>query len=443
MKKRVCVLFAGLCFLLSGCVLSSVRKGETEADAMTIYRVSASDDSMSAGLIEPQQVALHSGMKAGVEAALSLFASGTGNETLHSALPNGVQVESWALDNGVVTLTLSDSFLNLSQMDKTVTSFCAALTLCQLDEVDAVTVVSGGEVLFQGIVPEDALLKDTDTDPYTKQLRLYFADENGRYLVSEYHSLTVDEDTALERYVMEELLRGPNSADLRNTIPAGTELLGCSTADGVCTINLSGAFLSGKPDSALGERLTLYSIVDSLTALSTVDSVVIQVDGKSISQYVWRDLSGALNRCEAAIGPVFAAKGEMDANLYMALPGLKKLAAMPYIVELGDYPTQPEAVLAALLEAHEPGYPPLFSGTDSLISVREEGHLCTVDVTDNFFTSMDDETERLAAVHSVAATLCGLDEIQSVRFTIRGSSAVCNGVDYSGPWTKDTSTIVK
>jgi germination protein M len=442
MKKRVCALFASLCILLGGCGLSSSDTGEA-AETMTVYRLSASDASMSGGLTKSQEVSLPPGTQADVETALDLFASDTGDQALRPALPDGVQVEGWTLDNGVVTLTLSDSFLSLSQMDKTVTAFCAALTLCQLDEVDAVTVVSGGEVLFQGIVPEDALLKDTDTDPYTKQLRLYFANEDGRYLVSEYHSLTVAEDTSLERYVMEELLRGPNSADLRSAIPSGTELLSCSTTDGVCTVNLSEDFLLNKPDSALGERLTIYSIVDSLTALSTVDSVIIQVEGKSVGPYVWRDLSGALSRCEAAIGPVFAAKGEMDANLYMALPGLENLAAMPYIVETGDGATQPEAVLTALLQADEPGYPALFSGADSLISVRMEGNQCIVDVTESFFASMDTEAKRLAAVRSVAATLCGLDGIQSVVFTVSDDNAVFDGVDYSGPWTTDSSIIVK
>lgn len=443
MKKLLCLLLSAAMLLAGGCAKNTSASQDAALETMTVYLISSDTAPSGSDLVQSRQLALPSGMYAGIDAALALLAAKPDDDTLRSPLPQDTAVETWTLEAGVVTLTMPDSFAAYSPMDQTVCAFCATLTLCELDEVDAVTVICGGQVLFQGLVPEDALLRDTDTDPYTKQLRLYFADADGRYLVSEYHSLTVDEDTPLERYVVEELLRGPNNTELHSAIPAGTELLGCSTENGVCTVDLSAAFLENRPDTALGERLAVYSLVNSLTALSTVDRVILLSEGQSIQTYVWRDLSGALSRYEAAIGPVSTAKGELDANLYRVLPGLAEMAAMPCAVETGEWSGEAQSVLAALLETQEPGYPALFTGMNAVTDFLLEGRLCTIDVTESFFASIASADERLMAVRSVAATLCSLSQIRSVRFSIGGSDAVFDGVDYSGPWIIDESIIVE
>jgi spore germination protein GerM len=345
-----------------------------------------------------------------------------------------VTVEDWSLENGLLTLTLSPALLNSDSMEQTITAFCAALTLCQVEGVEAVTVTAGGQTLFSGLAAADALLKDTDNDPYVRQLRLYFADSEGRYLVSEYHSLTLDEDTSPERYVVEELLRGPNNGELQGVLPQGTTLLSCTTADGVCTVDLSQEFYDNRPDTALGERLAIYSLVDSLTALSDVDSVVILVEGQSLDTYVYRSLAQPLTWYGEAVGPVYTAKGELDADLYLVLPGEQAIAALPFRIEMTDYESQTEAVLSALLTCAEPGYPALFSGSASVTDVMLQGTLCTIDLSESFFASLPAQA-RQAAIASIAATLCDLPGITSVRFTMGGSQVVLDGVDWSGPWS--------
>jgi len=352
---------------------------------------------------------------------------------LACALPADVSVSGYGFENGVVTLTFSDGFLALSDMQRSVAAFCAVLTLCQLDGVEAVTILCGDETVFSGLMPEDALLTAADTDPYIRRLRLYFSDAAGRYLISEYHSLTLEEDASPERYVLEELLRGPNNGELKSAIPAGTALLSCATAGGVCTVDLSSEFYENRPDTALGERLAIYSIVDSLTAIAEVGSVRLLVEGEALGVYTHLSLDGALTRYEEPIGPVSAPKGEFDADLYLALPGLGGTEPLPFRVSQSDYESRAEAILARLLSAAEPGYPALFPSSASVSSVSVIGSGCAVDLSEGFFASMT-EAERSIAVESMVATLCALDEISSVRFTIGGDSAVFDGVDWTGPW---------
>ncbi len=454
MKKiQLISLFLLFSLLLAGCagavrlgdislppfaekLLARFSQDETADDGGTIiYRVSLSEDDRREDLIQTESCAAGDAAPTEIDGVLTLFASPSRKAGLACALPEGVSIEGWFQENRVVTLVFSPEFLAVPAMEQTVAALCAALTLCELDSVESVTVTSGGETLFSNLVPEDALLSDSDDDPYVRQLRLYFADSQGRYLVSEYHTLTLDEDSSPERYVVEELLRGPNSSDLTSPIPAGTTLVSCATVDGICVVNLSADFYKNRPHTALGERLAIYSIVNSLTALSGVDGVNLLVEGQPVDTYVYRSLAEPLAWYEEAIGPVSAAKGETDTNLYLVTPELNAITALPFRTDTLNYESRAEAVLSGLLTAAEPGYPSLFSGSGSVTDITVQGPFCTVDLAESFFASLPAEA-RNAAVQSIAATLCDLGEIASVSFTIGSEPAVFEGTDWSGPWSQ-------
>ena len=443
---RVIALLTALLFLLAGCSMPDwtafelpfdlpwVRtNSDGEGQTVTVYRLR----SPSAGgeLLGQELCPLPEGADA-LETAVELFAAPGQTGALTGALPEGVTVEGWSLDNNTVILALSEEFLDLSDIQKAAAAFCAVMTFTALDEVEAVTVMAGDQVVFSGLIPADALFNMTEVDPYTRQLRLYFAGSDGRYLVSEYHILALDEGASLERYVMEELLRGPNNRELQSAIPAGTELLSCRTEDGVCTVDLSAAFYENRPDTALGERLAVYSIVNSLTVLSQVDRVVLLVEGQPVGTYVMRSLEAPLTRYDEALANRPEDWTMLDIDLYLPLPGLEDVTALPWLVDMSEYDLAPEAVLAALLSAAEPGYPTLFSGSGTVMDVTVSGAACAVDLSESFFASLP-AAARATAVRSIAATLCQLETVDRVSFTIGGGPALFDGVDWSGPWTVD------
>ncbi len=403
-------------------------------NAVTVYRICTDDSASGGDLIRPETVLLSQSGPSEVDDALALFASPSRQDSLLCALPAGVTILSWNQENRAVTIDFSPELLYTSPMEQTLAAFCVTLTLCELDGVEAVTVLAGGQPLFSGLVPEDALLSDMDTDPYVRQLRLYFANSQGRYLVSEYHTLTLGENTSPERYVVEELLRGPNSGELQSSIPAGTKLLSCSTTDGICTVNFSAEFLNNRPETILGERLAVYSVVNSLAALSHVDSVVLLAEGQPIGTYVLRSLKNPMTWYEEVIGSAGElSDSEFDANLYLVTPDLTAITPIPFRVSTANYTSRAEAVLFTLLNTAEPGYPALFSGSGSVSGIILRGATCAVDLSESFFASLPAEA-RNTAVQSIAATLCDLEEISSVFFTIGGTPAIFEGTDWSGPW---------
>ncbi len=437
MKRRMITLLLAL-LLLSGCsapaALSRLLEGDTAdaSEALLVYRIAA-DPSDGGDLVRAQTYPLPDSGSDVPAALVTLMQTPPGDAGLSSALPPGASVEDWSLENGVITLILSEAFLDAPEMDRSLAALCAALTFCQLDEIDAVTVLCGGQTLYAGLMPEDAFFDDTPSDPYSRQLRLYFPDADGRWLLSEYHTLTLDEDTSPERYVVEELLRGPNNGELAAVMPAGTRLLSCTTADGICTVDLTREFYDARPDTALGERLVLGALANSLTSLSGVDAVRVLVEGEAVDAYVYRSIAEPLERFAAAVGPVSVPKGELDADLYLAVPGLSGVTPLPYRVQTADYASDAEAVISALLGASEPGYPALFSGIGSVVGIRLQGTVCTVDLSESFFVSLPEEARSLA-VGSIAASLCALPDILAVRFTVGGNAAVFDGTDWSGPW---------
>lgn len=80
------------------------------------------------------------------------------------------------------------------------------------------------------------------------------------------------------------LLEGPNEverdAGFSTAVPEGTELLGLSIANGVATVDLSGAFAEGGGSASMQGRVA--QVVYTLTQFPTVERVAFRVDGEPV-----------------------------------------------------------------------------------------------------------------------------------------------------------------
>lgn len=109
---------------------------------------------------------------------------------------------------------------------------------------------------------------------------LYFAHQNGDYLVSEKREIVMV--PGLARAAVQELINGPKTEGLSRTIPEGTKLRDINIQDGLCTVDLSKEFRDNHWGGSSGELLTVYSIVNTLTQFPTVESVEVLVEGQRI-----------------------------------------------------------------------------------------------------------------------------------------------------------------
>ena len=90
-------------------------------------------------------------------------------------------------------------------------------------------------------------------------------------------------NVSMEKLIMEQLLEGPQTEGAKSAIPAGTKLINVSVVDGVCYVSLDENFKN--QDYQVNEAVVIYSIVDSLTELSTISKVQISVNGDTSGTY--------------------------------------------------------------------------------------------------------------------------------------------------------------
>ena len=60
------------------------------------------------------------------------------------ALPEGLTLQGWSLEDGLLTLSLSEQYGGLADVSLTLADYCLVLTLSQVDGVDAVQIQSAG-----------------------------------------------------------------------------------------------------------------------------------------------------------------------------------------------------------------------------------------------------------------------------------------------------------
>lgn len=289
MRRPLLVLICCLALLLSACVPHSAadERGSSEDGYGVYFSALGSSRAVAAVACEYRQIPPGSNP---VTALMDFLLSGPQDADLLSPFPqSGVRLLSWRLQDGQLHLNLSEQYGELSGVDLTVADYCITLTLCQLEEVDSVYITVAGEELpfrhSQQLRAEDVILSGAEEEPVYVGVNLWFPRESGSTLGVEYRQVTKTEDTPLLEAVLQAWLAGPEFSGLRSDVPEGTALLAVTLEDGICTVSLSPQFRSGAPADQARARLLLYSLVNTMGGLDTVEAVQLQIEGEAIPTY--------------------------------------------------------------------------------------------------------------------------------------------------------------
>jgi hypothetical protein len=117
-------------------------------------------------------------------------------------------------------------------------------------------------------------------------VRLYFEASEQPGLLSEEREVTFSSDLGVQlRTVIEELAKGPHTAGLLPTLPAGTRVLEVFVhAGGVAFVNLSSEVASGLPGGSRNELLSVYSLVNTIvTNFPATSRVQLLVNDQAVS----------------------------------------------------------------------------------------------------------------------------------------------------------------
>ena len=211
--------------------------------------------------------------------------------------------------------------------------------------------------------------------------------------------------------VLARYFEGPETETLVTIFPEGTACLGTQMQNGVLILDMNEAYaaLTGFDRTLAAAGLTL-----TLTQLSGVEKVQIKTPSGA--------LLGQGNTQWSADAFLLQDTSWMYPERMVQLYFVGKngeLQAEKRAISYQDPELLPENTLTALLQGPESSqlHTAVPSGT-RVLAVRVTGTLCTVVLSEDFSACDKDQDQAERAVHSIAATLCGLSEIEQVQLQL-------------------------
>ena len=124
-------------------------------------------------------------------------------------------------------------------------------------------------------------------------IKVYYTDEQAEYLVGETRVVT-----AGNKYgdALIELMKVPLDESLLRLVPETTLINEVTVENGLAKVDLSDNFLEDRFHSDTGDILLVYSIVNTLTEFSEVNSVTFYINGEKLDDLGTLDISEPLFR---------------------------------------------------------------------------------------------------------------------------------------------------
>lgn len=207
-------------------------------------------------------------------------------------LSGTVHLLDYHTEEDQVTLEFDSQYKELPATTEILVRAAVVRTLTQVEGISYVSFIVQGEPLVDnlgnvvGIMSADQFIDNAGDEINTyeqAELRLYFADETGTHLVSANRTLRFSSNIAMEKLVVEQLIKGPENPELYPTINPETKIVNVTVKDGICYVNLSEAFLT--QTYQVTPEISIYSLVDSLVELPNVNKVQISVNGETAVTY--------------------------------------------------------------------------------------------------------------------------------------------------------------
>jgi len=230
--------------------------------------------------------------------------------------------------------------------------------------------------------------------------------------------------------LVEELLKGPQSEELRSPIPLGTVLESLKIRGSQAIVDLSSAY-----GSLSDVRLTLadYAITMTLTQIPEIMSVRITVRGKELG---YRDRQVFTSR-DVLLEPQGDVVSTVDAQLYF-LDENGNLVAEERTLDLYEGDTQVSAVTRALENGpEEKNMKPVLPEEFRIKSVWQEEGTCYVNLSSALLVNLPEGIDLSVAIRSLGNSLCSLESVHETWFLVDGKFVRNYGsVNVERPYTE-------
>ena len=277
-----------MCLLCLGC---GRENGQNGADSgYTIYYLNASGNQLVGNPYEPQA----GDQETLVQELMAALNTVPTDLECQSAIPSQVEKMSFRVEANVLHLYADANYALMDSVKEILCRAALTKTLTQIPGIDYLTIYCAEQPIMDGagnpvgmLAASDFVDSIRDVNSFEKtEMTLYFANETGDMLVAEKREVMRSTNTSVEKLIVEQLIEGPKGIGRFATMPKDVKLLSVSVNETVCSINLDAAFLNNTLE--VKEYIPIYSIVNSLSELSTVSRVQIRINGSEDA--VFRDL---------------------------------------------------------------------------------------------------------------------------------------------------------
>lgn len=219
--------------------------------------------------------------------------------TAKKVLSDTIQITKIAVKEKQLTVYFSDGYATLKGITEILSRAAVVKTLCQVEEVDCVGFYIGGQPLMAstgdkavGYMLAEDFIDNTGGETNFFQnitINLFFANKSGKSLKEIRVNVDFDGTIPMEQLIVERLILGPENIlnvdqdQVLPTMPKNTKLIKISIKDGVCYVDFDEAFLNKLPD--ITDEVAIYSVVNSLAEMTSVNKVQFSINGKQVSNY--------------------------------------------------------------------------------------------------------------------------------------------------------------
>lgn len=206
-------------------------------------------------------------------------------------------------ENGLLSLRFAADYSSVQSITEVLRRAAIVKTLCQLDNITAVEFYIGTQPLLTsggkpvGVLTAEDFIDSTgeNTEFYQEAMvSVYFANATGDALVESNLKITYDGTLSTERLILQQLMEGPVLKEMQAVIPKGTVLNKVTVRDGICYVDFNEKFMEKR--AGITSEVAIYSIVNSLTELSSVYKVQFLINGATKKTYGNLDFSSAFER---------------------------------------------------------------------------------------------------------------------------------------------------
>lgn len=209
------------------------------------------------------------------EGLLELYFSGPEDGSLTAPFPQGLRCVQASMEDGTLSLLLSEEYDTLSGVYLTLTNACLLQTLLQLPDTERLCIEnsgllssSAGELLTQ----EQFVLEDTSVLHPQQAVTLWLPDVDSALLRAERKTLSYETRDELPALALDALFA---ASDL---FPEGTACVEVRVQGGFCTAVLSEEFL-GCDAQARTAALAVRGVVATLCDFEEIERVQLDIDG--------------------------------------------------------------------------------------------------------------------------------------------------------------------